>query len=267
MAIYNPPERAITQAAFDNSTFISTDAYADNNFKGVSVTGFRDDFLCGAAGISFTTGGNVLFTTDSGAWQGFGIVAAGTATGSNPGTFLNPGVMTISSAATAGGDGCAICKGSGGSASMGALGSNAGWEANFVIASATLTNVALRVGFVLGGQQAHDAPTDGIWVEFDTSNTGKSDTDYTWVTAKASTYNYSTTNSIAPVASTFVRLRIRSLVAGTILFSVNGGTETAISTDVPTGALQLFMQSLTRTTAIRTLQVDFVSYMAATGRT
>jgi len=58
----------------------------------------------------------------------------------------------------------------------------------------------------------------------------------------------------------------RQKVAGTILFSVDGGTETSISTDVPTVGLDVFIQLISRT-GIRDMFIDFISYSATTGRT
>jgi hypothetical protein len=55
--------------------------------------------------------------------------------------------------------------------------------------------------------------------------------------------------------------------AGFIGFTVDGGTETIISTNVPTVALQLALQVFTFTAASKTVEMDFVSYVAVNGRT
>jgi hypothetical protein len=256
------PQTAPTKAPFTNNTTYATTGYADNNFKGVSVTGFRDDFLITPV-ATLTTGGNVTVTSDSGIWMGFGIVASATWSGGNPGTFRNPGVASITTGTTSG-NGGTITKGNGNNGALGALGSNAGWEANFVVSFPSSTaSESMRIGFVIASQENADPPTDGFWVRYDT---GVPDTNYTWEVRAASTSTTSTTNSIAADAN-YHHFKIRSITAGTILFSVDGGTETAISTNVPAGTVQLFLQIITRTAAAKILDIDFISYMAANGRT
>jgi len=76
-------------------------------------------------------------------------------------------------------------------------------------------------------------------------------------------------NSIA-ADSSFHHFRIRSVVAGTILFSVDGGSETAISTNVPGFLVSLgpFMQGIVRQNSTGVIVfVDFYSFIARTGRT
>ena len=265
MTIYNPPERAITQAPFDNSTLISTDAYADNNFKGWQVTGFRDDFLSSTSTLTSITA-TATITGDSGLWNA-AIVGAGTQIfGSNASTFTNPGAFSLATSAAATGDGIALFKCNTvnvGNPSFGALGSNADWEINWIVEINSVASVCLRVGLCAASTQTADPPTGGIWIRFDTA---ASDTFFTAECRSAST---STTSVLAtsPSANTFYRFRIRSLVAGTILFSVNGGSEVSINTNVPTVVLGPWMQLITRTAASKTAIIDFCSYMAATGRT
>jgi hypothetical protein len=103
--------------------------------------------------------------------------------------------------------------------------------------------------------------TDWFGVRFDT---GASDTNFTLVTSAASTV---TTSASSVAADTnFHHFRIWSTVAGTINMSVDGGTTVSSSTNVPTGGVTPFVRILTRTTATKVATVDFISYMAATGR-
>lgn len=250
-----------TAAAFDNSTTLSTDAYTDNNFKGPSVTGFRDDF------ITFTNSGAVTTTVSFFAdsyWNMHDIAAAFTPTAAADATFLNPGVLVIPTGTTSG-NGAAFFKGGSGVGIYGALGSNGGWEWDGIFKIASTATIAVRYGIVKSGQFVSDPPTDGMYVEYDTANTGNTDTKFTWVTRSASTSAYGTTGAIN-ADTNYHHFKIRSVVAGTILFSVDGGTEYSTTTDVSTGLMTVFFQVLTRTTSAATLSVDFVSFMAATGR-
>jgi hypothetical protein len=256
----------VTQSGFDNSTDLATDAYADNNFKGVSVTGFRDDFLSiDINGPETTTG--AIINSDNGPWWVAGIAATSGTNANAAGTFTNPGQFNMTTAATSG-DGVVAVKSiaaSGTFTPLGALGSNAGWEYNVIFAIPSTASISVRLGLVATAEANVDPPTGGFWVEYDTANTN-SNTDWTWRTVSGGTSSYSTTNSKA-VDTSFHHVRIRSTVAGTIGFTIDGGTEFTTTTDVSTAVMTPFMQVQTRTTAAKTLTLDFVSYMAATGRT
>ena len=254
-----------TAAAFDNSTKLDTTAYADNNFKGVSVAGFREDFISnGVASPGTIAAGTGVQAYDT-PWQVRPITGGTTGTiFPATGAFQNPGQILFTTVATSG-DGLVLVKNEG-SGAVGALGSAAGWEINMIFKLGQTTNCAVRAGVIAGGQFITDPPTDGIYVEFDTANTGNTDTDFTWVTRKASTPNYSTSHAIAADTS-FHHFRIRSTSAGTILFSVDGGTEASVATDVPTTVLTPCIQFLPRANGAVTLTFDFYSFMCATGRT
>jgi hypothetical protein len=263
MGIYNPPERALTQAPFDDSTFIATDAYADNNFKGWQVAGFREDWLNSISTTnSITASANI--TGDNGIFVAT-LVGTGTAVyGGYTNSFTNPGGFSIQTPATLN-TGLALYKVTTtnvGAPCLGALGSNAGWELNWILDVTSVALVCIRVGLCAASTFTADPPTGGIWIRFDTA---ASDTVFTAECRSSST---STTQVLAtgPSANVFYRFRIRSLVAGTILFSVNGGAEVSINTNVPTVLLAPWMQLLARTAAAKTANLDFCSYMAATGR-
>lgn len=89
---------------------------------------------------------------------------------------------------------------------------------------------------------------------------------FNFVTRSSSTSNYSSLNSVA-ADTNFHHFKIRSTVAGTVRFSVDGGTETAISTDVSTGIMVPWVQLLTRTSGTALGTIDFYSYSAQTTRT
>lgn len=221
-----------------------------------AITGFRDDFINQAGTASVTAAASV--TGDTG-WN-INVIAGGTSTwGETAGTFTNPGIATMATPAT-NGDGTVLFKSSG----VGALGSNTGWDSHFIVKISSTTSVCVRIGFQAGTTTS--PPANGIYVEYDTGNTGNTNTDFTWVTTSASTPNYSTSNAIA-ADTAFHDFRIQSTTAGTILFSVDGGTQTAITTDVTASALVPFIQIIPRTGTSVTASIDFVSYAAPTTRT
>lgn len=251
---------ATTQSAYNNSTDLGTTAYSDNNFKGASITGFRDDFL---GVFNATAGGAVLLMSDTG-WTVSKIGTDNGTAAAVAGTFANPGILGLNTGSATSGDGVALYKADA-VGCLGILGANAGWEVNIICKLSATTSCAFRAGVCLAGQQAGDSPTDGMWVEYNSANSS-SNTDFTWVTASASAYSYATTDS-ATVDTSFHHFRIRSTAAGTIGFTLDGGTEYTTTTDVNgTGAMAPFVQVLTRTTSGKVLQLDFYSYVAIPGR-
>lgn len=91
------------------------------------------------------------------------------------------------------------------------------------------TNVNMQMGFKGNDSPYWSNSTDGIGIVYDT---GSGDTNFMCVAKAAST---STRTSIGVAADTSIHLgRIRSTTAGTILCSIDGGTEVSVSTNVPT---------------------------------
>jgi hypothetical protein len=253
---------ATTQTAFDNSTEISTDAYADNNFKGVSVTGFRDDFLNLLPLTVNTT--RTLLGADT-PWIVASLVGTTGSATSPGGTFKNPGVLELLTPATAG-DGIYVAKNNGAGGALGALGLNAGWELNFIFKLSTTSSICVRCGLINNPANDSDTAIAGMWVEYDTAN-ASANTDFTWVTVATGSATYSTTDSVA-ADTAFHHIRIRSTVGGTIGFTIDGGTEfTTTSTITAVATLGVVLQVIPRTSAAVNLQIDFVSYIATTGRT
>lgn len=255
---------APTKAAFSNNTDIASAAYVDNNFKGVSVSGFREDFIANMGGSSTVT--TVVVNEYDTNWAVAQISAGSQVITSADASFANPGQIIITTSATSG-QGMGLFRGGpAGRGVFGALGSNAGWEFNAIFKLSQTTNCAVRMGLMKGGQEVTDPPSDGMYVEYDTANTGNTSTDFTWVTRSAGTPNYSTVNAIA-ADTNFHHFRIRSLVAGTILFSVDGGTETSIATDVSTANMTVVLQILTRTSGTAACTLDFISFIMTPTRT
>lgn len=247
---------APTQAIFSNDTKIATDAYVDAVMRSVGLTWFREDFTS-APTSAFTTAG--LFNCET-PWVALQIVASCTPSQPVAQTYINQGIVRLTTGAVSG-NGGVIYKGNG-AAVLGALQANTNWEANFIARVGQTATCAFRMGFVIQGQEAADAPTDWMGIRYDTA---AADTKYTFETRAASTSTVSVVNSINADTS-FHHFRIRSTAAGTILFSVDNGIETSIATNVPTAIVKPFFQALTRTTAASFAEWDFINYVAVNGR-
>lgn len=114
-------------------------------------------------------------------------------------------------------------------------------EFHFIFQPNDITQVLYRVGLASGLEQA--LPTNGIYAQY-ASNSGCTVTgsDTTWKYTTRSGGTSSTANGPALTAGTWIHLRIRSVTAGTWLFSVSvsGGafsTEQSLATNVPSGTM------------------------------
>ena len=229
----------------------------------VGYAGFKEDFLGGSGSAAVTTSAATGFDVT---WSAAQIVGGTQSLVAQNGTYANPG-LTLWTTSAVSGQGVALSRGGGGGSAgpLGNLAAQGGWEVNIILALAATTLVCVRAGVCTGGQQVSDAPSGGIYVEYDTANVGNTNANFTYVTRSASSPTYSTTNSVAADTS-FHKFRIRSVVAGTILFSTDNGTETAISATVPTTNMMAFIQLISRTTAAKAMSVDFYSYAAINTR-
>lgn len=224
----------------------------------VANAGFRDDFMSGNFDAQVSTAVDAQFDT---LWAISQISAAGRATMA-AGSFQHPGQLALETGSSSG-YGIILNKNLTADPT-GYLGSNAGWEADIILELTQTTDICIRAGFSNALGVGNDPPTEGgIFLRYDTA---AGDTYFTWETATSSASTTSTANSIL-ADTNFHHFRIRSLVAGTILFSVDGGTETALSTHVPTDDVSAFVQVLARSSSGVSLFLDFFSYTAQTGRT
>ena len=156
-------------------------------------------------------------------------------------TLVNPGYLTISANGVNGSSGVNLA---------GYAFSNpwfyaghSGWEVQFSVHSDLYytTNTIWRVGLVDGSGQT---PTNGIYAELSSSaacTAALTDTAWTFV-ARASSTSTRTATAVSAATDTAYRIRIRSVSAGTVLFSISTGggaftAETSIATNVPTAAL------------------------------
>lgn len=258
---------ATTQTALDNSTKIATDAYVDAKFMGTGATWFKEDWMSGG---STTVNATIGISFDT-AWFIAPITGGTTGTGASAaGTIQNPGQYLVTTPAVSG-QGIGIYGGSAGT--FGPLGSITGWIMDaWVVLPATITNYCVRVGVVLAGQQLADPPTAGMYWEYDTANTGNTDTKWTLVSRNASTSSYQV-SLVTPTASHVYHLRIQGVASGQITGSVGdnngalGANVTNITTNVNTaGAMLRAIHVIPRTTAAVTLLYDAYNMQIPSGR-
>jgi hypothetical protein len=238
-------------------------------YSEVGIAGFREDFISGGTLLTTasTTPSVIAFDTP---WivQAIGNPStAGVATGTLG--LPNVGTVDLNVSPASSGDGMLMTNNVAGSLGDLAftLSGQINWQMDFIMQSPEgPTQECIRMGLCATSEGANDPPADGMWVRYDEA---QGDTLFTWECRAGGTSTTSTANSIA-VNSRYHHFRIRSLVAGTILFSVDGGLETAISTNnVPDAPMLVFIQLLSRanTSNVAQMNVDFVSFTIATGRT
>lgn len=130
-----------------------------------------------------------------------------------------------------------------------------GWNVQFYVALSAATTIQFECGFEDDNFNTATKPTNGIYWQFDTNAL---DANFSAVCRAASTE----TKTASAVAgdTNYHRLGIRSEVAGTIIFSIDG-VDTSIATNVPSAAMTPFVRCVTRTNGTRTVDVDtFVLY-------
>jgi hypothetical protein len=150
------------------------------------------------------------------------------------------GVYQITTDATAA-HGCAAAMGRS-NASLNdpfiALDTTTNYDSIFIFKLSTTTTLSTLVGFV--NTNNVQLPTNQIAVRFDNTGVTKcgatqtaacADTNFTFVTCKAAACQESTTNSIAATSANYVKVRIRSTVAGSWAFSICSGDGCTLGTE------------------------------------
>jgi hypothetical protein len=132
-----------------------------------------------------------------------------------------------------------------------AFGNTAGWEAKYTFSiQGGVTNTGTYVGFsdVVTAPSTTNASnlTDWIGLRYDTGLVTPDTTNFKFVTCAASVCN--TVDTGKAIDTSVHTIRIRSLTAGTILWSIDGGSETSTATDVPTASLGPAVCAISRTT-------------------
>lgn len=206
------------------------------------ATVLREDFIGGSA-TSGEVGelGWTLVNTSGTAT----LAAAAPSTGRS-------GIMALTTPASAGSVAFFGLAPSTSTAGIAAL-STAGWEFICHFKQTSSVNQKLRIGFFSATNALE--PADGIWMRFDTAS---SDTTYQFVCRASSTQT--TADSGVAVNNDWNKLRIRSTTNGRILFSINDGTESTISTNVSGSDMFLGMTFGSTAASTRTVQTDLVTF-------
>lgn len=139
------------------------------------------------------------------------------------------------------------------------LGANTGWTYTIRMSVSATTAVQVYAGFVANSFAGVVPPASWFGVRFDTVN---SMTAFQGEACNASTCT--STANLATVDTLYHTYKFRSTVAGTILFSVDGGTELSVAANVPTGNLTPFVEIL-GTGTTRTLTVGPIAFNIPTG--
>ncbi len=153
----------------------------------VANAGFREDFMSGNFDAAVSTAADAQFDT---LWAISQISGAGRAT-MDVGSFQNPGQLALETGSSSG-YGIILNKNLIADPT-GALGSNAGWEADIILKLTQTADICIRAGFSNGLGVGNDPPTEGgIFLRYDTA---AGDTYFTWETATSSASTTSTANS------------------------------------------------------------------------
>jgi hypothetical protein len=231
-----------------NGTWVCSDSGGSGSWNPIddTVLWFREDFP------TVTTTNNQIGTYGWTSSCSSGTVSVVSRTGASP--FKK--VYRMETGATSG-NLCQISLGSSGTTAttLGALGSYGSWDSIFYFRhnSAASTNLGLFVGYLVGGSNmpGAGAATARIGVEYDTS---RGDTNFMFVACNGS--NCTRQSSGVSFDTAWHKLRIRSQTAGTILFSLDEGTEVSINTNVPTSALAPFFGVRTAEAAAKRVEAD-----------
>lgn len=195
--------------------------------------------------------------------EGIGA-GSGNTTSFNVGTSPNLGLIVLNSGTGGAATGLAFRDSDSGTPAWGAppgrIDNVANWEIHFIFKITSNSSIRARVG-VVGYQAGNVDPTNFAGVRFDT-NLGDS-ANFIFYSKSAG----SATTATGPAVDTnFHHLKIRSTSAGTLLFSMDGGSESSISTNVPTvNMLPVFIICGDSATS-KVMNVDYFSFYATVSR-
>jgi hypothetical protein len=247
-ALAEAPQTAMTQAEAEAGTSTSKRSVTPSRLWQAVAAKMWSSQWC-LLREDFLGGGNTDQQIGENGWR---ISVVGGSSIYATGEQGRPGVFTVTSAATTGAIAALYLAGSG-RFQMGATDLNvAGTYAEFIFKVSAITNVRLFVGL------ANDAtvyPTRGVYLELDTDS---SDTNWMCVCRNSSV---STRTSSGVAAGTdWVRVRLSVTTNNQWSFSVNGGSATTITTNVPTSTfLMPVFHCEPRSNSARTLSADFCS--------
>ena len=132
------------------------------------------------------------------------------------------------------------------------LHADVGFDITWIAAPFSANNFIARLGLANNWGAAPSG--SGIWFQ------AAPGTDANWQYVCRSATVQTKTDSGVVVTSLWKRLRVRKFPdTATVLFSINGGTETAITTNIPTVGLNPGAQMETTQNALKVLQLDYFS--------
>ena len=207
---------------------------------------------------------------DEGSYSGsytwtVGNIATGATGSAIDGVWPNLGLKRMTTAAAAGDGG--LLHFTGQANALGALGSNAGWDSVWIFRINQTTATRLRVGFA--AETATLTPVEGFYVRYDTNAT-YADTEWQ-LCARTSAGTETCYDTNIAVDTSFHKIRIRSILAGKVGFTLDAGTERTIcaaggscdvSYTITAVALQPSLFIGTDTTAAKSADADFFAFKA-----
>jgi hypothetical protein len=144
--------------------------------------------------------------------------------------------------------------GSNGANAFNNLSAEANWQLDWSLALTSTATEIVRVGFF--NTNSSMSLNRAVFIRYDTS---AGDTTFKGVTVQSGTVASTVDLGVTPAASTFYNLRLRAGTAGTVYFSVNGGTEYS-ATVSNAGTLQLGVQLQTLEAVQKSLYLDYFSF-------
>jgi hypothetical protein len=142
-----------------------------------------------------------------------------------------------------------------------ALGSNNNWDSYFVFAIDNTANVVTRVGYV--ADYGDMTPSAGFYLRYDTA------TDTNWELCVCTGSSETCQDTAVSPNTSFHKVRIRSTTIGTILITLDGGTEYSfcaaacdVTATIDTGNFMPAFSVGTLTTAARNIDSDFWAFEA-----
>jgi hypothetical protein len=232
---------------------LTADAASTNGVKWSTVSGFDPvDLSTAYYRDEFGPGNNTSGTLGEHPWIADAISGSGI-TAQLDGSYPQIGIMEVTSGSSTN-DVMTVHWGKvgvGASRPFGNLGGNTNWEFKYRFKIDSTSNVRHYIGVI--SSAANDAvPTDFIGIR---ANTGLADSSFTFVCTASSTTTASTTGSVS-LDTSWHTLRVWSTSAGTINFSLDGGTTASISTNVPTAVMTPTVQAGTLTNADKKVDID-----------
>jgi hypothetical protein len=161
----------------------------------------------------------------------------------------HPGIVRVKTGTASGNDATIVMRNGTSTNDIARFDNIAGWEFQWIVRPNQVTDVGHWAGLGAYGQPF---AANAVRAKFDTNTS-----DATWIFQACDGSCSTAASTVTPVAGTWYRIRIRSVVAGTILFSVNGEPEVSISTHVPTTTLSPGISVRTRTTAESSIDADW----------